>query len=58
MEAQEEAMLTKEEVVTPDCKTIADVCAYLKLLLTILLKLLLITVKRFDSCFVRGDHGQ
>lgn len=31
MEAQEEAMLTKEEVVTPDCKTIADVCAYLKL---------------------------
>lgn len=24
-------MLTKEEVVTPDCKTIADVCAYLKL---------------------------
>lgn len=31
LEAQEEAMLTKEEVVTPDCKTIADVCAYLKL---------------------------
>ena len=47
LEAQEEAMLTKEEVVTPDCKTIVDhsvkAVAYNSETGLIL-------------CFVRGDH--
>ena len=57
MEAQEEAMLTKEEVVTPDCKTIADVCAYLKLPVDHSVKAVAYnSEKGLILCFVRGDH--
>lgn len=57
LEAQEEAMLTKEEVVTPDCKTIADVCAYLKLLVDHSVKAVAYnSEKGLILCFVRGDH--
>ena len=57
LEAQEEAMLTKEEVVTPDCKTIADVCAYLKLPVDHSVKAVAYnSEKGLILCFVRGDH--
>ena len=57
LEAQEEAMLTKEEVVTPDCKTIADVCAYLKLPVDHSGKAVAYnSEKGLILCFVRGDH--
>lgn len=57
LEAQEEAMLTKEEVVTPDCKTIADVCAYLKLPVDHSVKAVAYnSEKALILCFVRGDH--
>ena len=57
LEAQEEAMLTKEEVVTPDCKTIADVCAYLKLPVDHSVKAVAYNrEKGLILCFVRGDH--
>ena len=57
LEAQEEAMLTKEEVVAPDCKTIADVCAYLKLPVDHSVKAVAYnSEKGLILCFVRGDH--
>lgn len=57
LEAQEEAMLTKEEVVTPDCKTITDVCAYLKLPVDHSVKAVAYnSEKGLILCFVRGDH--
>ncbi|WP_418556893.1 proline--tRNA ligase [Phascolarctobacterium faecium] len=57
LEAQEEAMLTKEELVTPDCKTIADVCAYLKLPVDHSVKAVAYnSEKGLILCFVRGDH--
>lgn len=57
LDAQEEAMLTKEEVVTPDCKTIADVCAYLKLPVDHSVKAVAYnSEKGLILCFVRGDH--
>lgn len=57
LEAEEEAMLTKEEVVTPDCKTIADVCAYLKLPVDHSVKAVAYnSEKGLIICFVRGDH--
>lgn len=57
LEAEEEAMLTKEEVVTPDCKTIADVCAYLKLPVDHSVKAVAYnSEKGLILCFVRGDH--
>ena len=57
LEAQEEAMLTKDEVVTPDCKTIADVCAYLKLPVDHSVKAVAYnSEKGLILCFVRGDH--
>ena len=57
LEAQEEAMLTKEEVVTPDCKTIADECAYLKLPVAHSVKAVAYnSEKGLILCFVRGDH--
>lgn len=57
LEAQEKAMLTKEEVVTPDCKTIADVCAYLKLPVDHSVKAVAYnSEKGLILCFVRGDH--
>ena len=57
LEAQEEAMLTREEVVTPDCKTIADVCAYLKLPVDHSVKAVAYnSEKGLILCFVRGDH--
>lgn len=57
LEAEEEAMLTKEEVVTPDCKTIADVCAHLKLPVDHSVKAVAYnSEKGLILCFVRGDH--
>lgn len=57
LEAEEEAMLTKEEVVTPDCKTIADVCAYLKLPVDHSVKAVAYnSEKGLILCFIRGDH--
>ena len=57
LEAEEEAMLTKEEVVTPDCKTIVDVCAYLKLPVDHSVKAVAYnSEKGLILCFVRGDH--
>lgn len=57
LEAEEEAMLTKEEVVTPDCKTIADVCVYLKLPVDHSVKAVAYnSEKGLILCFVRGDH--
>lgn len=57
LDAEEEAMLTKEEVVTPDCKTIADVCAYLKLPVDHSVKAVAYnSEKGLILCFVRGDH--
>ncbi len=57
LEAAEEEMLTKEEVVTPDCKTIADVCAYLKLPVDHSVKAVAYnSEKGLILCFVRGDH--
>ena len=57
LEAQEEAMLTKEEVETPDCKTIADVCAYLKLPVDHSVKAVAYnSEKGLILCFVRGDN--
>lgn len=57
LEAAEEALLDKEEVVTPDCKTIADVCAYLKLPVDHSVKAVAYnSEKGLILCFVRGDH--
>ncbi len=57
IKAAEEEPLPMQEAVTPDCKTIADVCAYLRLSIEKSVKAV-----AFDSekglilCFVRGDH--
>ncbi|CAK7040178.1 proline--tRNA ligase [Phascolarctobacterium sp.] len=57
LEAAEEALLAKEEVVTPDCKTIADVCAYLQLPVDHSVKAVAYNSdKGLILCFVRGDH--
>lgn len=57
LEAEEEVMLDKEEVLTPDCKTIADVCAYLKLPVDHSVKAVAYnSEKGLILCFVRGDH--
>lgn len=55
--APEEAELPMEKVVTPDCKTIADVCAYLKAPVDHSMKAVAFqSEKGLILCFVRGDH--
>ena len=55
--APEEETLPKEEVKTPDCKTIADVCAFLKAPVETSIKAVAFkSEKGLILCFVRGDH--
>lgn len=55
--APEEAELPMEKVVTPDCKTIADVCAYLQAPVNHSMKAVAFqSEKGLILCFVRGDH--
>lgn len=55
--AADEAAVPIEEVVTPDCKTIADVCAYLHLPVDHSVKAVAYNSdKGLILCFVRGDH--
>lgn len=57
IEAAPQDMKEVEEVVTPDCKTIADVCAYLKLPVDQSVKAVAFkSEKGLILCFVRGDH--
>lgn len=57
IEAADEEVKEKEKVVTPDCKTIADVCAYLKLPVDHSVKAVAYNSnKGLILCFVRGDH--
>lgn len=55
--APEEEAKAVEEVKTPDCKTIADVCAYLNLPVDKSVKAVAFnSEKGLILCFVRGDH--
>lgn len=55
--APEEAELPMEKVVTPDCKTIVDVCAYLQAPVDHSMKAVAFqSEKGLILCFVRGDH--
>lgn len=57
IEAKDEALQAMEEVETPDCKTIADVCSYLKLPVDHSIKAVAYnSEKGLILCFVRGDH--
>lgn len=57
IEATDEAMLEKAEVETPNCKTIADVCAFLNLPVEKSAKAVAYkSEKGLILCFVRGDH--
>lgn len=57
IEAAPESALEKKVVATPDCKTIADVCAYLKLPIEKSVKAVAYkSEKGLILCFVRGDH--
>ena len=57
IEAADEAMLEKAEVETPNCKTIADVCAFLNLSVEKSAKAVAYkSEKGLILCFVRGDH--
>ena len=57
IEAADEAMLEKVEVETPNCKTIADVCAFLNLPVEKSAKAVAYkSEKGLIFCFVRGDH--
>ncbi|HBX75396.1 MAG TPA: proline--tRNA ligase [Acidaminococcaceae bacterium] len=57
IEAPAEDALPKEKVSTPDCKTIADVCAYLKAPVEKSIKAVAYqSEKGLILCFVRGDH--
>ena len=57
IEAADEEIKEKEKVVTPNCKTIADVCAYLKLPVDHSVKAVAYNSnKGLILCFVRGDH--
>lgn len=57
IEAADEAMLEKAEVETPNCKTIADVCAFLNLPVEKSAKAVAYkSEKGLILCFVRGDH--
>ena len=55
--AEPEVELPLEKVVTPNCKTIADVCAYLKAPVEKSMKAVAFqSEKGLILCFVRGDH--
>lgn len=55
--AADEPMLDKQEVATPNCKTIQDVCAFLKLPVEKSVKAVAFnSEKGLILCFVRGDH--
>lgn len=57
IEAPEEEAKAVEEVKTPDCKTITDVCAYLNLPVDKSVKAVAFnSEKGLILCFVRGDH--
>lgn len=57
IEAPEEEAKAVEEIKTPDCKTIADVCAYLNLPVDKSVKAVAFnSEKGLILCFVRGDH--
>lgn len=57
IEATAEDAQEKSIVATPDCKTIADVCAYLKLPVEKSVKAVAYkSEKGLILCFVRGDH--
>jgi len=57
IKAEPEEPKEKQEVATPDCKTIADVCAYLKLPVAKSVKAVAYkSEKGLILCFVRGDH--
>ena len=57
IEAPAEDQKPVEEVKTPDCKTIADVCAYLQLPVDKSVKAVAFnSEKGLILCFVRGDH--
>ena len=57
IETAPEAAQEKQIVATPDCKTIADVCAYLKLPVEKSVKAVAYkSEKGLILCFVRGDH--
>jgi prolyl-tRNA synthetase len=57
IETAPEAAQEKQIVATPDCKTIADVCAYLKLPMEKSVKAVAYkSEKGLILCFVRGDH--
>lgn len=57
IEAEEEAAKEIEEVKTPECKTIADVCAFLNLPTDKSVKAVAFnSEKGLILCFVRGDH--
>lgn len=55
--APEAEALPKEEVLTPNCKTIADVCAFLKAPVESSIKAVAFSSEKgLILCFVRGDH--
>lgn len=57
VKAEKEEMLAVEKVVTPDCKTIADVCAFLKAPVEKSVKAVAFQCEKgLVLCFVRGDH--
>ena len=57
LEAPAEAAGALEKLETPECKTIADVCAYLKLPVEKSMKAVAYTSEKgLILCFVRGDH--
>ncbi len=57
IEAADEAELERAEVATPDCKTIADVCAFLNMPVDKSVKAVAYkSEKGLILCFVRGDH--
>ena len=57
IEAADEAVLERAEVETPNCKTIADVCAFLNLPVEKSAKAVAYkSEKGLILCFVRGDH--
>ena len=57
IEAADEAALEKAEVETPNCKSIADVCAFLNMPVEKSVKAVAYkSEKGLILCFVRGDH--
>ena len=59
IEVSSEEMLPRQEVVTPECKTIAAVCEFLQIPIEKSVKAVAYTSsKGLILCFVRGDHGE